>query len=59
MTPIQVIADRILSELSLHPEIINKEQFHKFKNEIYAEYKLPQAISGIVLIDRYNILIRD
>lgn len=58
-TSIQTIADRILQELSNHPEVTTKEQFHKFKNDIYAEYKLPQAISGIVLIDRYNILMRD
>lgn len=53
------IPDRILLELSQHPEIITKEQFHKFKNEIYAEYKLPQAIPGIAFIDRYNTLIHE
>lgn len=53
------IADRILTKLLLHPEITTKEEFHKFKNDIYADYKLPQAISGIVLIDRYSTLIRE
>lgn len=51
------ITDRILTELACHPEITTKEQFHSFKNAIYAEYKLPQGIPGIALIDRYNILI--
>lgn len=46
-------------ELSLHSEITTKEQFHKFKNDIYAEYKLPRAIPGIVFLDRYNTLIHE
>lgn len=54
-----VIADRILKELSLHGEITTKEQFHTFKNEIYSEYKVPEGISGITFIDRYNILIHE
>ncbi|PIZ01819.1 tRNA uridine(34) 5-carboxymethylaminomethyl modification radical SAM/GNAT enzyme Elp3 [Candidatus Gracilibacteria bacterium CG_4_10_14_0_8_um_filter_38_28] len=53
------ITDRILRELSLHPEITTKEQFHKFKNEIYAEYKLRESIPGIILLDRYNTLIHE
>ncbi|MDD5376673.1 MAG: radical SAM protein [Candidatus Gracilibacteria bacterium] len=53
------ITDRILTELSDHPEITTKEQFHKFKNDIYAEYKLPRAIPGIVFLDRYNTLIHE
>ncbi len=56
---IQTIATRILTELSAHPEITTKEQFHTFKNEIYAEYKLPKGISGIIFIDRYNILVHE
>ena len=56
---IKTITDRILKELSLHKEIITKEQFHKFKNDIYAEYKLPQAIPGIVFLDKYNTLIHE
>jgi len=59
MTEISTIADRILTELARHPEITTKEQFHTFKNDIYAHYKLPRAIPGIVLIDRYNILISE
>ena len=55
----QIIADRILKELSLRGDITTKEQFHKFKNDIYAEYKLPKSIPGIVLLDRYNILIHE
>lgn len=53
------ITDRILTELSAHPEITTKEQFHSFKNAIYTEYKLPRGIPGIALIDRYNILISE
>ncbi|HBB27104.1 TPA: tRNA uridine(34) 5-carboxymethylaminomethyl modification radical SAM/GNAT enzyme Elp3 [Candidatus Gracilibacteria bacterium] len=53
------ITARILTELSSHPEITTKEQFHKFKNDIYAEYKLSQAIPGIVFLDRYNTLIHE
>lgn len=53
------ITDRILTELSLQREIITKEQFHTFKNEIYSEYKLPKGISGITFIDRYNTLIHE
>ena len=56
---ISTIPDRILRELSDHPEIITKEQFHTFKNDIYAEYKLPRAIPGIVFLDRYNTLIHE
>ncbi len=56
---LNTITDRILQELSLHTEIITKEQFHTFKNEIYREYKLPKGISGITFIDRYNILVNE
>lgn len=59
MSEITTIADRILTELSVHPEITTKEQFHRFKNDIYAEYKLPLGIPGIAFIDRYNILISE
>ena len=53
------ITDRILTELSLHPEIVTKEEFHTFKNTIYADYRLPRAIPGIAFIERYNFLIRE
>lgn len=56
---IHTITDRILTKLSVHPEITTKEQFHTFKNEIYAEYKIPRGISGIMFIDRYNTLIHE
>lgn len=36
------ITDRILTELALHPEIVTKDEFHTFKNAIYADYQLPE-----------------
>ena len=53
------IADRILTELSLHSEITTKEEFHTFKNNIYADYKIPRSIPGILFIERYNVLIHE
>ncbi len=37
----QQITDKILFALSENKNIINKEQFHRLKNEILAEYKIP------------------
>ena len=51
------IIDKILKELVNDANILTKEDFHKLKNIIYKEYKLPQALSSIAFLERYNELI--
>lgn len=40
-TAMQQITDKILFALSENKNITDKEQFHRLKNEILAEYKIP------------------
>ncbi|MDD2487301.1 MAG: tRNA uridine(34) 5-carboxymethylaminomethyl modification radical SAM/GNAT enzyme Elp3 [Candidatus Gracilibacteria bacterium] len=52
------IIDRILENLVTDENIVTKEDFHKIKNIIYKEYKLPNAISSIAMLERYNELVK-
>lgn len=45
---------KILKILVNDKNILTKEDFHKIKNNIYKEYKLPEAISSIEILERYN-----
>lgn len=51
------IADEILFALTKNPEIVNKEDFHKLKNEILAQYKVANGPSHITLLHRYQTLV--
>lgn len=51
------IADEILFALAKNPEIVNKEDFHKLKNEILAQYKVANGPSHITLLHRYQTLV--
>lgn len=51
------IIDKILFSLAEKTEISDKEDFHKLKNEILAEYKTPHWPSHIALLSRYQELV--
>lgn len=53
------IIDQILLALAEHIEITDKEQFHRLKNEILAEYKIAEGPSHIAMLDRYSELVRE
>lgn len=50
------IIDNILFKLASSPHIETKEDFHKFKNDIYKDYKIERGISSIELLERYREL---
>lgn len=51
------IIDKILFSLAEKTEISDKEDFHRLKNEILAEYKTPHWPSHITLLSRYQELV--
>ncbi len=53
----QQIIDEIIT-LSLERNITTKDEFHKTQNEVYKKYKLPEWITGIDILERYNELIK-
>lgn len=53
----QEIIDEII-QLSLERKIETKDAFHKLQNEVYKKFKLPEWISGIDILERYNSLIK-
>ncbi|MBB1554469.1 tRNA uridine(34) 5-carboxymethylaminomethyl modification radical SAM/GNAT enzyme Elp3 [Candidatus Gracilibacteria bacterium] len=52
------IEDRILFALAEDKKITEKEQFHRLKNEILAEYKIPTGPSHISLLNRFSELVK-
>lgn len=53
----QQIIDEIIT-LSFERNIKTKDEFHKTQNEVYKKYKLPEWITGIDILERYNELIK-
>lgn len=53
----QQIIDEIIT-LSLERKLTTKDEFHKTQNEVYKKYKLPEWITGIDILERYNELIK-
>lgn len=51
------IIDKILFALDQQKDISSKEDFHKLKNAILAEHKIPNWPSHIALLDRYGELV--
>ncbi len=52
------IEDRILFALAEDKKITEKEEFHRLKNEILAEYKIPTGPSHISLLNRFSELVK-
>ncbi len=53
------IIEEVLFSLELDSSIVSKDDFHKFKNQIFSKYKIPYGISGIDFIERYRGLIKE
>jgi hypothetical protein len=38
----QIIIEKIIERLISDPSIVSKEEFHKLKNDVYKDFKIPK-----------------
>jgi len=50
---LDAIIDAARAELTTNPEL-NKEEFHKIKNDIYKGYNIPKPFPSIRILERYD-----
>jgi elongator complex protein 3 len=53
----QIIIEKIIERLISDPSIVSKEEFHKLKNDVYKDFKIPKWIPDIELLERYRELV--